>query len=92
MDQEKMGMKGEMEGMEEGMGWMGKGMNMGMMPGMAMHKMGMMGMGMGMKGMGGWRMFYTKEEKMAKLQEYLKDLQMEEKGVQEMLDKMSMMK
>ena len=84
MDQEKMGMKDEMEGM-----------GMGMMPGMGMHKMGMMPgmgmMGMGM-GMGGWRMFMTKEEKMMKLQDYLKQLQMEEKGVQEMLDKMNMMK
>jgi len=56
-----------------------------MMPGMGM--MGMMGMGQGMKGgMAPWRRFISVEEKVAMLEEYLKQLQMEEKGVQEKID------
>ena len=55
---------------------------MGMMPGM-----GMMGMGGGMgTGMAPWRRFMSVEEKVAMLEGYLKQLQMEEKGVQEKID------
>jgi len=53
---------------------------MGMMP-------GMMGMGHGMgPGMAPWRRFMSAEEKIAMLENYLKQLQMEEKGVQEKID------
>ena len=78
MDMEKMG------GMDEKMEGMG---GMGMMPGMGMG----MGMHMGMMSKGMWRKFMTKEEKMAMMEEYLKQLQMEEKGVMEKLDMMKKM-
>ena len=81
MDQEHMGkMDEEMRGME----------GMGMMPGMCMHGMGM-GMG-GMMGKHTWRRFMTKEEKIMKMEEYLKQLQMEEKGVMEKIAYMKNMK
>lgn len=50
---------------------------MGMMPGM--------GMGKSM-GMAPWRRFMSSEEKISRLEEYLKQLQMEEKAVQEKID------
>ena len=53
-----------------------------MMPGMEM-----MGMGQGMMGgMAPWRRFMSSDEKVARLEEYLKQLQMEEKGVQEKIE------
>jgi len=87
MDQEKMGKMGDEEGEEMGCG-------KGMMQHMGMHGM-WPGMGMGMPGMMGkdsWRKFMTKEEKIAKMEEYLKQLQMEEKGVMEKIAQMKMMK
>jgi len=86
MDQSKMGdMEKGMEGME-GMG------GMGMMPGMGWHMMPGMGMMPGMMGKMGWRKFMTKDEKIMMMEEYLKQLQMEEKGVMEKLDMMKSMK
>jgi len=65
------------------MGGMMPGMGMGMgMPWMKHIMGGGMGMGEGM----GWRKFMSSEEKIAKLEEYLKQLQMEEKAVQEKID------
>jgi hypothetical protein len=71
---------------QEKMGEMqGMGMHgMGMMPGTCMHGMGM--------GEYGWRKFMTKDEKIMKMEEYLKQLQMEEKGVMEKLAMMKSMK
>ena len=73
-------MRGMMPGMMSGMG---------MMPGMMHMGMGMgpgMGMGMG-GGMGmekpSWRKFMSSDEKIAKLEAYLKDLQAEQKAVEE---------
>jgi len=40
----------------------------------------------------GWRKFMTKDEKITKMEEYLKQLQMEEKGVMEKLAMMKSMK
>ena len=57
----------------------------GMMPGMGMGMMGGMGM-QGMMGMAPWRKFVSSDEKIAGLEKYLKDLQMEEKAVQEKID------
>lgn len=59
------------------------------------HRMGMGGMGMGrmgmmdgprMSGMAPWRRFVSREEILACLEEYLKQLQMEEKAVQERIE------
>ena len=81
-----------MEHMGMGMGdWgmkkeMDMGMGMGMMPGMCSPVMGMMGKGMH------WRHFMSNDEKISKLEDYLKQLQMEEKGVMEAIAKMKMMK
>ena len=50
------------------------------------HMAGMsMGMGMGTEGTG-WRKFTSSEEKIAKLEDYLKDLQLEEKAVREKIE------
>ncbi len=69
------------------MAMMGGGMMSGMMGMPWMRHMGGMGMGtgMGMPGMG-WRKFMSSEEKVARLEDYLKDLQMEEKAVREKID------
>ena len=77
--------------MDQGnMGMMGHGMAE-----MGMHHTGMCGCGGGM-GMGmdknSWRKFMGKDEKIAKLEEYLKQLQMEEKGVMEKIAEMKSMK
>ena len=66
------------------------GKGMGMMPSMGMHQMGM-GM-QGMMGKDSWRKFMGKEEKIAKMEEYLKQLQMEEKGVMEKIAEIKSMK
>ena len=60
---------------------------MGMGP-MAMKHMGMGGWGMGeeMAGAAPWRKFMSFEEKIEKLQGYLRQLQLEEKAVQEKID------
>ena len=72
------------------MSMMRGGMGMpGMMGGGMMGHMGMMGGGMGKgmaSGMAPWRHFVSIEEKIAKLEEYKKQLQMEEKGVDEKID------
>lgn len=57
-----------------------------MMEGEGMHMPGMMrGMWM-MGGAAPWRRYITAEEKIAMLEEYLKQLQQEEKGVQEKIE------
>lgn len=59
---------------------------MGGMPRMEMMgRMGMMG-GFGMAGMAPWRHFVSREEIIGKLDEYLKQLQMEEKAVSERIE------
>jgi hypothetical protein len=66
-------------------GCQGHGAFMGM--GKRRHMMSKMGMGYGMGGsMAPWRRFMSSEEKIALLEEYLKQLQMEEKGVQEKIE------
>ncbi len=67
---------------------MGMMHGMGMMGPMGMKHMGMGGWGMGeeMQGAAPWRKFMGSEEKIEKLQGYLKQLQMEEKAVQEKID------
>ena len=59
---------------------------MGGFPRMGM--MGRMGMmaGFGMAGMAPWRRFVSREEIIARMEEYLKQLQMEEKAVQERIE------
>lgn len=59
------------------MGGMMPGMGMGMMRGMRMQ---------GVLGMAPWRRFVSSDEKIASLEKYLKDLQLEEKAVQEKID------
>lgn len=62
---------------------------MGMMKGMGMPDMMGMGMGMGMPGMMGmapWRKFMSSDEKIAGLEKYLEQLQMEAKAVQEKIE------
>ncbi len=61
-------------GMLGGMGMMGRHMGMGG--------------GMGMGGMDPWRRFISNEERVTRLQEYLKQLQSEEKAVQERIDEL----
>ncbi len=60
-----------------------------------MGRMGMMGFGMGggmggmgMGGMAPWRRFMSSEERTARLEQYLKQLQAEEKAVQERIDEL----
>ena len=60
-----------------------------------MRHMGMMGPGMGMGGMMGgmtrmaaWRRFVSREEVTARLEEYLKQLQTEEKAVSERIEEL----
>ncbi len=67
------------------MPWMGMMRHMGMMGGMGMMRPGMMG---GMGGFAPWRRFTNSEERVARLEAYLKQLQAEEKGVQERIDEL----
>ena len=67
------------------MGGMGPGMGMGWTPGMGIVKKPMM---QGAPGMPPWRHFVSSEEKIKGLEDYLAQLQMEEKGVQEQIDRM----
>jgi hypothetical protein len=62
--------------------WHGEGWGM---PGMMGGRWGMGGPGM-MGGVAPWRHFVSSEEKISKLEEYLKQLQQEEKGVQEKIE------
>jgi hypothetical protein len=59
---------------------MGMAGHMGMMG-----RMGMMG-GFGMAGMAPWRRFVSREEIIARMEEHLKQLQAEEKGIQERIE------
>ncbi len=59
---------------------------MGMMGGMGMMRQGMGGMGMG--GMAPWRHFVSREERAVRLEQYLKQLQAEEKAVQEHIEEL----
>jgi hypothetical protein len=69
-------MRGMMPRMMPGMGMMPGMMHMGMDPSMGM------GAGMGME-KPSWRKFMSSDEKIAKLEDYLKDLQAEQKAVEE---------
>jgi hypothetical protein len=50
-----------------------------------MGKMGMMG-GFGIPGMAPWRHFVSRDEIITRMEEYLKQLQMEEKAIQERIE------
>ena len=52
-----------------------------------MGRMGMMG-GPGMSGVAPWRRFVSREEVTARLEEYLKQLQTEEKAVSERIEEL----